>query len=140
MVFYNGQYAPQFQRALQRAREVYELLWGKDSHPIIKHEHGIAFLDPQLAIFNSKPKIIMIRAEYEELWEVIHCARLAQHRLGASQGMVIIGHPGIGKCQCELPTVIAQPAGLTNSTRQIPLPQLLLRKGVTVWHPYHILS
>ena len=107
---------------------MYELLWKTN---ITKSEHGVTYLDPELSINDSSTGIIMVRAEYEELWEVINRARLNSGRLGASRGMAIVGHRGIGSAllhDCE-----AFP--LTGIIRQILFPPVRLRKGVTVRHP-----
>ena len=78
--------------------KMYELLWKTN---ITRHEHGVTYLDPQLFSNNASSDIIMIRAEFEELWEVIDRARLKSGTLGASRGMAIAGHPGIGNAICS---------------------------------------
>lgn len=76
--------------------KVYDLLWNNKSLSISEKREGVPYIAP-LFSFDTTTSI-MIRDEYEELWQqiLLYLTENCSGNVDVS-GMVIIGQPGIGK-------------------------------------------
>ncbi|RPD70659.1 hypothetical protein L226DRAFT_223004 [Lentinus tigrinus ALCF2SS1-7] len=80
--------------AFGQFRTVYQLLW-KTKRPITMQQDAVRYLDPQLTVSKTNP--VMIRDEYDDLWKEILSMLASTSHGRESDGMVILGQPGIGE-------------------------------------------
>ncbi|KAJ7190952.1 hypothetical protein GGX14DRAFT_603167 [Mycena pura] len=81
--------------SLEWAKNLHSLVW-KDNDPCVATTHGVTHLRQEAS---SGEDLIIIRDEYKRIWTHIAQAsrELTNSKPGLSRGLVVWGHPGIGK-------------------------------------------